>query len=110
MTPPEHDEELSPYWRGVIDTKLDTVIREMRRLNDSKEAEHARLEARIDGETKRLDGRIDDDRERIDDIESWRDQQQGSQRVLTAIVGTVAKIAGGVVGTVASAVIITSIS
>lgn len=78
-SPAESDDEStrSAYWQGVMGTKLDTVIEEVRRMNDSKEADHARLEARIVTEAARLDARIDGTNERTDSLESWRDRSAG---------------------------------
>lgn len=94
MTPPADSEDestRSAYWQGVMGTKLDQVIEEVRRMNDSKESEHARLEARIVAETARLDARIDGTNERTDTLESWRDRSTG----FIVGVGLGGGIAGG---------------
>lgn len=71
------DDPRSAYWQGVMGTKLDTVIEEVRRMNDGKEAEHAKINVRIDAEVHRIDGRIDRHGERIDSLETTRDRAWG---------------------------------
>lgn len=94
MTPPaESDDESnrSAYWQGVMGTKLDTVIEEVRRLNDGKEAEHARIHARIAGVEARTDS-----------LESTRDKALGAM----ALAGAGGGVLGGVLSSVITYLII----